>query len=74
VPPATKSRRRSRLRRAAAEREQKNLKLLKTKSQASEEALREQQRRLAEIEKSLTELERSVGGKRIAPGNSASAQ
>jgi chromosome segregation protein len=49
--------------RAAAEREQKNLKLLKTKSQASAEALREQQQRLADIEKSLTELERSVAEK-----------
>jgi chromosome segregation protein len=49
--------------RAAAERGQKNLQLLKTKSQGNDEALREQQQRLANTEKSLTELERSLAEK-----------
>jgi chromosome segregation protein len=49
--------------RAAAERGQKNLQLLKTKSQGNDEALREQQQRLVNTEKSLTELERSLAEK-----------
>jgi chromosome segregation protein len=49
--------------RAAAEKGQKNLELLKTKSQLSEETSREQQQRLANTEKSLAELERSLAEK-----------
>src|SRR5882724_3465969 len=49
--------------RTAAKTGQKNVELLKRKSQASEETLREQQQRLANTEKSLTELERSLAEK-----------
>jgi chromosome segregation protein len=49
--------------RAAAETGQKNVELLKKKSQASEETLREQQQRLTNTEKGLIELERSLAEK-----------
>ena len=49
--------------RAAAKIGEKKLELLKTKSQAGEETLREQQQGLANTEKSLAEFERSLAEK-----------
>ena len=49
--------------RAAAKTGEKKLELLKTKSQAGEETLREQQQGLANTEKSLVECERSLAEK-----------